>query len=450
MSESQTNRQIDSQEENKQDYPLQAVPQSARRSDASIALILLGFTFWVGSMYAGGQIGPGFSFWNMVGVVMLGSAMLGTYVCILSIAAQRTGLNTVLLARFSFGEKGSRIVDSLLGFTQIGWYAWAIALPGVILSDLIGQGWFIPLVIFFTLTFTWTAYIGISALAILSRVAVPTMLVLIGLSLWLAVGDAGGLSELTGIGATSDVGIALALTLIIGTFISGGTQITNWTRFCSTTKGAIIGAFAAFTLGNGLFIFAGAMGSLVYQEADVTLVLGLQGLLVAGLILMLLNIWTTADRTAYAFSVAGANLFRTEKRRGIVIGGALIGIVLAISGFYNFLESYLIFLGTFIPPVGAVVAADYFIKWRARIPNLDAVRLPAYNWVGIVTYFAACAVAQFSPGVPPVNGLIAGVVIYIILNKIAEKTGATPESVIRPAETQESRVEQREEEPIRD
>jgi cytosine permease len=402
-------------------------------------------------MYAGGQVGPGFSFWNMVGVVMLGSAMLGAYVCVLSVAAQRSGLNTVLLARFSFGEKGSKIVDSLLGFTQIGWYAWAIALPGVILADLIGPGWFIPLVIVFTLAFTWTAYIGISALAILSRVSVPTMLVLIGLSLWLATGDAGGLSDLTGIGATSDVGIALALTLIIGTFISGGTQITNWTRFCSTTKGAILAGFVAFTLGNGLFIFAGAMGALVYQEADLTRVLGIQGLLAAGLLLMLLNVWTTADRTAYAFSVAGANFFRTEKRRGIVIGGALIGIVLAISGFYNFLESYLILLGTFIPPVGAVIAADYFIKWRANVPDLDAVRLPAFNWVGIVTYFAACLVAQFSPGVPPVNGLVAGVVIYLILNKIAEKTGATPESVIRQPETRNAEPQNvHEEEPVRD
>ncbi len=447
VSEGQTVRR----EESKQDYPLQAVPQGARRSDATITLILLGFTFWVGSMYAGGQVGPGFSFWNMVGIVVLGSAMLGAYVCVLSVAAQRSGLNTVLLARFSFGEKGSKIVDSLLGFTQIGWYAWAIALPGVVLSELMGQRWFIPLVIFFTLAFTWTAYIGISALAILSRVAVPTMLVLIGISLWLAVGDAGGLSGLTGIGGSTDVGIALALALIIGTFISGGTQITNWTRFCSTTRGAVIGGFAAFTLGNGLFIFAGAMGALVYQESDLTRVLGIQGLLAAGLLLMLLNIWTTADRTVYAFSVAGANLFRTEKRRGLVIGGAFIGIVLAISGFYNFLETYLILLGTFIPPAGAIIAADYFVKWRARIPDLDSVLLPAFNWVGIVTYFLACLVAQFSPGVPPVNGLIAGFVIYIALNKIAEKAGATPESVIRQPEASEPEQQaEREEEPVRE
>ncbi|MBA2692957.1 MAG: cytosine permease, partial [Rubrobacter sp.] len=165
--------------EREQDFPLSEAPSSARRSDTTITFILLGFTFFVGSMYAGGSLGPGFSLWGMVGVVVLGSVLLGGYVALLGAAAQRTGLNTVLLARFSFGDFGSKLVDFLLGFTQVGWYAWSIAVPAVIIADVVGGAWSIPLMAAFALAFTWTAYIGVSALAILSRFAVPAMLILV-------------------------------------------------------------------------------------------------------------------------------------------------------------------------------------------------------------------------------------------------------------------------------
>ncbi len=401
-----------------QDYPLVEAPEEARRSDWSITLILFGFTLFVGSFAAGGQVGPGFSFWQMLGVILVGSLLLGLYVATLGLAAQKSGLNTVLLARFSFGNVGSKAVDFLLGFTQIGWYAWQISLPAVILSQYLGAGWRIPILIVLAVAFTWTAYIGISALVILSRFAVPAILALVLLSIGLALRDAGGLTGLSGLEPTSEVGIALAITVVFGSFASGGTQTTNWTRFASTPKGAFMAGLSAFVIGNGLMLFAGALGALVYGQPDVVKVLDEQGLLVAGLLLMLLSIWVVTDRTVYAFSVAGSNLLRIQNRRALALAGSVIGLVLAISGFYNFLVDYLILLGTFIPPIGAVIVADYFVKWRSQLPAMASVSLPAFNWIGITSYVAASAIAYFSPGVPPVNGLVAGFVIYLLLDKI--------------------------------
>lgn len=183
-------------------------------------------------------------------------------------------------------------------------------------------------------------------------------------------------------------------------------------------KCAFMAGLSAFLIGNGLMLFAGALGALVYGQPDVVKVLDEQGLLIAGLLLMLLSIWVVTDRTVYAFSVAGSNLLRTQNRRALALAGSVIGLLLAISGFYNFLVDYLILLGTFIPPIGAVIAADYFVKRRSQLPTIASVSLPAFNWVGIASYAAALAVAYFSPGVPPVNGLVAGFVIYLILDKI--------------------------------
>lgn len=400
-----------------QDFPLTEVPRSARLPDWSIGLILSGFTLFVGSFYAGGQVGPGFALLPLLGVIFAGSLLLGLYVGTLGFIAQRTGLNTVLLARFSFGNVGSKLVDFLLGFTQIGWYAWQISLPAVIIAEYVGSGWRIPLMVLVAVAFTWTAYIGISALAILSRIAVPAILILVLLSFGLGISEAGGLDGLLEIQPSRDVGIALAVTIVFASFASGGTQTTNWTRFSTTGRGAFLWGLLAFTFGNGLMLLAGAVGAMVYGQPDVTDVLARQGLLLAGLLLMLLSIWVVTDRTVYAFSVAGANLFRVENRRYLAIAGAVIGTVLAVSGFYNFLVGYLEIVGTFIPPVGAIVAADYFVKRRRRLPTLEEARLPGFNWAGLLSYVIASSIAQFSPGIAPVNGILAGFVFYVVLDK---------------------------------
>lgn len=105
-----------------QDYPLEPVPLDARRSVLSLYAVLLGFTFFTATMFAGGQLGAAFPFWpDLVGLVVLGNLVLATYASVLAVVAFRSGLPTAVMARFCFGDWGSRWSDILLGFTQIGW-----------------------------------------------------------------------------------------------------------------------------------------------------------------------------------------------------------------------------------------------------------------------------------------------------------------------------------------
>lgn len=114
-----------------------------------------------------------------------------------------------------------------------------------------------------------------------------------------------------------------------------GTQATNWSRFANSGKNAIWSTFLAFTFINGLLVFAGAFCTLVYGSEDLIQAMAKQGILVGGLILLVLNVWTTQDNTIYAFSVAGSNFFRTTKRHAFVLGGATFALVLALAGLYE-------------------------------------------------------------------------------------------------------------------
>lgn len=405
-----------------QDYPLSAVPMDQRKSLWSMGLVLLGFTFFTATMWAGGSVGVAFDFPTMLMVLAAGNLLLGIYAAILGYIAARTGLNTALMSRYTFGELGSKLSDFILGFTQIGWYAWGTATMAILLVRLTGlpESWTTPLMVLFGFGFCITAFIGYRGLELLSRFAVPAMIILVAISMFIATSDAGGFSGLLAITPTEDMSVAAAITLVFGTFVSGGTQATNWTRFASSGKAAVIATLLAFFLGNGLMTLIGAFGALVYQQADIVDVMVAQGLATLGILMLFLNLWTTQDNTVYNFAVAGCNLVRTRRRKLVTIVGAGIGTVLAVMGMYQWLIPFLVLLGTFIPPIGGVIMASYFVGYKRQYPNLATTTLPAFNAPGLAAYAIGSAAAYTSPWIAPIVGVLAAAFSYSVVLVVSQ------------------------------
>lgn len=176
------------------DYPLSAVPADQRKGLWSMMYVLLGFTFFTSTMWAGGTLGNAFSFYELLGIIFIGNLLLGSYAAGLAYVASKTGLNTVLLGRYCFGLNGSKLSDFVLGFTQIGWYAWGTATIAIIFVKLLAlpETWTTPLIIVFGFGFCISASIGYKALEFLSKISVPAMLFFIGLSFYKGIVDVGG------------------------------------------------------------------------------------------------------------------------------------------------------------------------------------------------------------------------------------------------------------------
>jgi len=407
-----------------EDFPLEEVPKENRKSFWSLTSVLLGFTFFTATMWAGGTLGTAFKlFPDLLIIITFGNLLLGAYVAALGYISFKSGLNTVMMGRFCFGEYGSKIIDLILGITQIGWYAWGTATIAIILSEFLGidKTYTKYLMIFFGFAFCWTAIIGYKGLEKLSIVAVPMMIILIFISIYISINDAGGFIRLLDIIPTTELSFSAAITIVFGTFASGGTQATNWIRFASSGKTAISSSLIAFFLGNGFMIFIGTIGALVYQEADIVNVIKIQGILSLGIIMLFLNIWTTQDNTVYNFSAAGCNFLRTNKRKLVTFAGAAIGTFLALFGMYEWLVPFIILLGTFIPPIGGIIMADFMVKHKFNYPLLKNANLPQFNWVGIFSYILSSSAAYFSPFVPPIVGILLGFSLYAIFGLAGNK-----------------------------
>jgi cytosine permease len=170
-----------------------------------------------------------------------------------------------------------------------------------------------------------------------------------------------------------------------------------------------------------LMIFFGAVGALSFGEGDFVLVLYQLGLVGWGLVLLFGNLWKSNADTAYAFGVAGAELFNRPSKAPFVIGGSVIATVLALTGVQNHLVEYLVLLGTFIPPLGGVIIGDFLARWRGGIP--EGHTPPALCWQNIAAYAVAAGLAWLSGelgiGIPPVIGILVAVALSAGLSRVS-------------------------------
>lgn len=394
------------------EFTLCEVPRNERKGLFPIFIVMFSFTFFVGTMFAGGKVGMSFSFWDMLWVAVVGNILLAAYAGALAFISARSGLSAVLMGRFCFGEVGCKLSDFALCIAELGWYAWGTATLANSLCSWLGwQAWSAyPLMVLLGLSFCITAIVGFKGLNVLSCFSVPLMMALLVVAIIKATQHAGGWQALTDIAPLRPMDC-----IVFGTFASGATQSTNWSRLARCGRAAVAASFLSFFAGNGLMIIAGGWCGIVYQNADIVDVMMLQGLSLMAIVMLCLNLWTIQGPTIYNVAAAACHLMRTDRRVPVTLLSAVVGILLAVAGISELLVPFLKLLGVIIPPIGGVIMADFWGLHHGRYPRLEDVTLPNFNIRGLLAYAIGAVLSCLSPWVAPVVGIAAAAVAYIVL-----------------------------------
>jgi len=398
------------------EFSLEAVPQSNRKSFWNILVVMVSLSFFSASMWSGGTLGQGLSFWNFILIVLCGNLILGLYTGALAYISAKTGLSTHLLARYAFGEKGSYLTSFLLAATQVAWFGVGLAMFAVPVSMATGINVYI-LIGVFGIAMTISSIFGLKALAILGFISVPTITIFGSYSMTNAIDSMGGMEALMAYEPSQAMSISLALTICVGSFISAGTLTPDFTRFAKSPKSAVSSAVIAFFIGNSLMFLFGAIGAMAFGVADVSEVMMLQGLMIPAIIVLGLNIWTTNDSALYASGLGFANIFKLPKKQIVVVNG-ILGTLSAMWLYNNFVD-FLTLLGSALPSIGAIILADYFIVRKKQYQAFSTTKFKAVNPIALFAWLCGIILANFVPGIPPLNALIGTSVIYVITMKLA-------------------------------
>lgn len=176
-----------------------------------------------------------------------------------------------------------------------------------------------------------------------------------------------------------------------------------------------------------MFLF-GAVGAIATGFGDISEVMFVQGLIVPAIIVLGLNIWTTNDNALYASGLGFSNITKMKKSKLVIING-IIGTIFAMWLYNNFV-GWLSLLGAALPPIGAILLADFFILRKGHYAPLKETTFQAVRWPAIIAWVGGFAAAQFLPGIPPLNGMIGSVILFTGLTFIIERVMGTKTSVI--------------------
>lgn len=398
------------------DYSLEAVQEKDKRGFISMFLVMLGFTFFSASMLTGGTLGSNLSIKEFALAVFLGNLILAVYTGALAYIGADTGLSIHLLARYSFGEKGSYLPSFLTSFTQIGWFGVGVAMFAIPVSKVTGINVYL-LVAISGVLMTSTAYFGMKSLTILSAIAVPSIAILGCASAFSAINSVGGVRELINIPSSGKMSLVTAVTLCVGSFISGGTTTPDFVRFAKNKKVAVSTTVIAFFIGNSLMFFFGAVGAMCTGLSDISDVMIHQGLIIPAIIVLGFNIWTTNDNAIYTSGLGISNITKIPKNKVVIFNG-LLGTLSALWLYSNFV-SFLSLLGSMIPAVGGVIIADYFIVKKGKYEDFKTATFKVINYKAILACILGIIGGKYLPlGIPPLNSLIITALTHVVLSII--------------------------------
>ena len=390
------------------DYTTSPVDAAGRKSNLSMFMVMLGFTFFSASMWVGQQLAAGLDWWGFVWALILGGIILAAYTGTLGWIGAESGLSLDMLARRSFGTKGSWLPSAMISFTQTGWFGVGLAMFAIpVAKELMGlevtpdsmpwQGYL--LVAIAGILMTASAYFGIKSLTIISYIAVPAVAILGTVAMIMAVrnGDAGLVEQFAK--GSKDLGVIAGAGLVVGSFVSGGTATPNFTRFAKSGNVGLWITVVAFFIGNSLMFLFGAVSSIYVGGNDIFEVMLNLNLFYLAVLVLGLNIWTTNDNALYTAGLGLSNIFGLSKKTWVIISG-LIGTVAAVWLYWNFCD-WLNVLNCTLPPVGIILILHYFCN-RGK-----EVKEPVVDWSAVIGVIAGAVVANLVHwGFASINGMV--------------------------------------------
>ena len=405
------------------DYTTAPVDKSGRKSTLSMFMVMLGFTFFSASMWVGQQLAAGLDWNGFVWALILGGLILAAYTGALGWIGAESGLSLDMLARRSFGTKGSWLPSAMISFTQTGWFGVGLAMFAIPVAKEIlhlevtpdfmpWQGYVLVLVA--GVLMTASAYFGIKSLTIVSYIAVPAVAILGTVAMVLAVkhGDAGLVEQFSK--GTKDLGIIAGAGLVVGSFVSGGTATPNFTRFAKSAKVGLWTTVVAFFIGNSLMFLFGAVSSIYAGGNDIFEVMLNLNLFYLAVLVLGLNIWTTNDNALYTAGLGLSNIFGLSKKTMVILSG-IIGTVAAVWLYWNFC-GWLNVLNCTLPPVGIILILHYFSNKGKDVQE------KVVDWSAIAGVVAGAVVANLVHwGFASINGMAVAALCWGIGQLVQKK-----------------------------
>ncbi len=410
--------------------------------------IFLWFVFWAPMIAAGSKTpSPAGILSQGVGPALLG-LVIGAFVChflfylVPGMMGMKTGLPLYIVGTSTYGTQGGFLMPGfLMGVLQFGWlgvnaYFASLALGPWFGSSVVAQK---------VVAVIWAAaaaFVGLKGIQYVAKVATYLPLIPVAILLIMLLKTIGGLGSFdqakmvaagTAAGATGgamsffDV-LASSVTYIVGFFATAGAAGVDFGTNSRDAKdvqwGGLAGVAGAIivTGGASILIAAGAFantGSYALNTADAGFMSKVMGSESAGKWMGLLLAIAAFPPACFSSFIA-ANSFKTTLPKVdpfISVGlGAVISIILAVTGWAGQASDVFGVIGASFGPVCGAMMVDYFLagkKWAGPRAGWNMAGWVSWIVGFIVGMLPLIKVASYP--LAPVLAFVVGAVLYFVL-----------------------------------
>ncbi|MEM4627306.1 MAG: cytosine permease [Ignisphaera sp.] len=419
------------------DYATLPVPKEELRSTLNIFMVYMGVLAVIAAIFAGSGLAQMYDLRTTIVVALIGNILLAIFGGLIAYIGGVTRANTYMLLRYSLGKIGAAIGSLIVSaLPLIIWFAvetWLFAItvnviyPGHPLTTIVASS------IWGGILMMITAYIGYKALAVLSYITVPFWYTLIVIGFAAAVDLNGGFESLWRVGPSSIAPLGIGITYVFGLYAAGCVITSDVSRYgIKRWSGSVAWAFHVAIFMTAL-LFAGAAMTLLTGAPNVIVAIAQIGLGVGALLLAILGQWTTNDSNLWSAALAWINITgKFQKKIWVLITGIIGTIISALwGGLWGMsLDPFISFgtlLGNFIPPVGAVLIADYYIVSKYIVKRdyrfSPGTKISLVNIPGILSMFIGGFIGWISTtygvhlptGVGVADSIITSFILYLLL-----------------------------------
>ena len=433
-----------------EDYSLESVPLSQRKSWINLAVIWIGIAVVMSAIFRGMMVGLGLGKISSVAVsYLLGETILIGMMGLAGYIGAKTGFSTPLIANFSFGRIGAILVSLSIAFSLIGWFGVQAAFFARTIQFYLGTNFHLPVFSFLCgILMMFPALFGIRGLSALSWVASPFMIAIFILGIIKMGFHFLPSQTLVSLALNHQpdpypITLGAAASIVAGGFIVGATTSADIFRYAKPRMKDIFLAATVAMVASAFLHLVGsvlAMNTGVYHERLPELIIGNQylGLGFIGFLVLLLAQWTTNDSNIYSSVLALNNIFRTKRWMMTIIAGVFASLFAAF-GILERLELFLIILTVSIGPIGGIFICDYYLLRRLRTDSFKTSKLndnsseektfSKINFKALGVYLVSFLIGWTTSGHPftirifpfsvfAFNGIISSVILYYAVMKI--------------------------------
>lgn len=126
-------------------------------------------------------------------------------------------------------------------------------------------------------------------------------------------------------------------------------------------------------------------------------------------------------------------MFKTLKKWQLNVISGVLGIILAVIGIYDNFIPWLNTLGVLIPPMGGVIAVDYYlfnkkyyeVEYLKKVDGLRKISLASWILGSLVSFITGNGIITLST-VPALDGfIVAGIAQYLIIKCTKQRLNST-------------------------